>query len=205
MKEYIGELNVADVIQMGIFVGVLTLYLVIELKKIRIRRKRSLEENLKIDAEIYKILWHLQGTLKAIRVYVTQFHNGDNFYTGQSIQRQTVSHEVLMQDLGNGVMSLKPTHTDVLIDSLNHEIIMQCARTGIYYEKNIALVDRRQLAPWMQYYGVKSLYYFRINDKKGRMIAMLNLHFNLGDPIQDREVLHAEECKKKMEYIFNKI
>ena len=45
----------------------------------------SVMANALVDGKIYPFLWTLHQRFNALRVYITQFHNGSKFYTGQSI------------------------------------------------------------------------------------------------------------------------
>jgi hypothetical protein len=168
-----------------------------------LRRKKpsSLDQSLKIDQLLYPILWDLLGRFGAGRVYIVQFHNGSNYYTHQSIQRKTVSHEVAIK-----LPKLKANFDNVLISEMTHKILVSMLQGDYYNVDSIYDLDQNDdLVNWMNVYGVRALYYFRIVDKKGNTVAMLNMHWPHTEPLKAIDVEYILEAKKGIESIFNKL
>jgi hypothetical protein len=70
-------------LQTGGLIAAVLLYIFNEVRKeIKLHRQKhkSLDKNVFIDASIYPILWELLSHYHCSRVYIEQFHNGDNFY-----------------------------------------------------------------------------------------------------------------------------
>jgi hypothetical protein len=167
------------------------------------QRHTSLDENIDIDGKIYPILWDIMVTYGAMRVYITQFHNGSNFYTGQSIQRKTVSHEV-GQRL---IKKIKDFYDNVLISEMYHRILLDMKKGDYFLVPNKQVIQLDEdLHEWMNLYEVESLYYFRIIDKATQhTVATLNIHFDRPDPLTPIQVQELMETKKRLESIFDEL
>jgi hypothetical protein len=169
------------------------------------QKQHTLDRNTEIDGLIYPILWELCMQFACMRVYLQQFHNGTKFYTGQSIQRKTVSHEVVGH---RSIVKVKQNHDGVLISEMMHKILMELRLNGYYMvrktdEVKLAFPD---LYDWMNVYEVSSLLYVRLVDSKTReTVATLNFHFNHDNPLTDADLDEILQTKKRLESIFDKL
>ncbi len=188
---------------------VVTLFIGYGIDKIRIyfrnkRKKKTLghlDLNTAIDSAIYPILWDLLGRFGAGRVYIVQFHNGSNFYTGQSIQRKTVSHEVAIR-----LPKLKMNFDNVLISEMTHKMLREMMFGDYFHVDSIYdLKADEDLSDWMNVYGAQALYHFRLVDKFNNTVATLNMHWNSTNPLKPMDVDYILQAKKAIESIFNKI
>jgi len=201
-------MNYKDYLDIGLTLGVGILYVATWLKQRFARKKQkqhTLDHNAVIDGRIYPILWELCLQFSALRVYLTQFHNGTNFYTGQSIQRQTVSHEVAKS---RSISKVKENHDGVLISEMNHRIIMSIREYGYYLVESVSDVKGSfpDLYDWMKVYEVESLLYVRLIDTKTReTVATLNFHFDKNNPVTDEQIDEILEMKKRLESIFDRL
>lgn len=187
-------------------------YLFNELRKEILRRRAkkkpsSLAKNLEIDSEIYPVLWHLMLRYKCIRAYITQFHNGDNFYTGQSIQRETVSHEVVADST---VTKIKPFRDNVLITYMDHKILVEIKEHsqfsfGLKWHAQIDENFYHMLKDWTDLYSVRSLLYLPIKNRQGNIVAILNMHWNFSEAINRKHGLEIQEQVTLLETVFNRI
>lgn len=164
-----------------------------ELRKERRLKKKAdpvaFENAYQIDGKIYPILYSLLMTLKATRVYVIQFHNGEHFYSGQSIQRYSISHEVVKP----GVAPMRRSYINIPITFRMHELIKKLKRegmNGVNYED----LDEEQehVKDFMDLYSVKGLYEYHITDMNQRTIGILSLHFQNPDSLDNIEHLKVE-------------
>jgi hypoxanthine-guanine phosphoribosyltransferase len=194
------------------FTGVSAAWLANELRKWKVTRKKKryhgLDKNLAIDGEIYEILWSLLVKYRAMRVFIVQFHNGSSYYTGQSIQRMTVSHEVTFP--GQLISKVKINNDNILISEMDHRILTDIKKGDQYCVRDVdAIRDgmyTEAIADWMDVYSAKSMYNIRIIDKKTQeTVATLNLHFDSKDPLEDFEVGELMETKKRIEAIFDRL
>lgn len=205
-------MNFKDVLDTGAIIGVALVYVLNEVRKILARRKKKrsvgIDKNMIIDSQVYAMIWPIMIQYKAIRVFLTQFHNGSMFYTGQSIQRMTVSHEVLYDS--RVLASVKRNNDNVLVSELDHRILTDIKKGDYYWVHNVDELRGDQfkevIADWMDVYGTKSMYVFRICDKKNHeTVATLSLHFNFTDGLSDIGIGQLMELKKQIEAIFDKL
>jgi hypothetical protein len=199
-------------LELIIFLGGGVVYVLNEVRKWAVDKKitekkgrHKIEEGVKLDSQIYALLWHILSRENASRVYITQFHNGELFYTGQSIQRQTISHEITAQGHGIVVETVKPNHSNVLISQNLHTILVALIRYGVYQISDTGKVINNEDRQWLEIYNVKSLLYIKINDKNNRLIAVLNIHWDEKESISSHEIAYLIEYKKRFETIFNQL
>ena len=208
MPYSIAEMNdLGDFISnVGVIVGLLAYAIKYVRDKRKARRRRStLDESLEFDARIYPIIWELQAKYKAMRVYIVQFHNGANFYTGQSIQKMTISHEVPQYQAGIGRM--KNFYDNVLVSELDHRMLIDMKKGGYFVcSDRYRVNDDAAMRQWMDTYGMLSAYQFRIQDKKtGETVATLNLHFDRPEGLEPINIAHIMEIRKLLESIFDEL
>jgi hypothetical protein len=200
-------MSLKDYFETGSIIAAAVIYIYREWWKSRrdtkVVKSKSLDENELINGKIYPVIWEVLYSTFASRVFITQFHNGTNFYTGQSIQRQTISHEVNKRN----VSKVGQYYDNVLLSELDHRIILDMRRGGYFHVDNIkdAEVDT-ELHEYMEKHNLKALYYFRILDKKtGHTVAILNIHWDRVDPILPINVSEIEDYRNKLESIFDKL
>jgi uncharacterized Rmd1/YagE family protein len=74
-----------------------------------IRKRKTIKDSIEIGNKIDRILEDLRADTGADRAYVFQFHNGSYFYTGNSIDKMTNTHE----KVGKGVSHEQLKYRDV--------------------------------------------------------------------------------------------
>lgn len=185
------------------------------LKREEVRKKvSSVESDTELISQIYPILWHLLVKFKATRCYLIQYHNGDKFYTGQSIQRMTIYPEVINPEY-EYVSPVRPNHENVLISNRMHYIQNKISNFDIYKINSISEIDelvsteftpvKEESISWMKTYKVDSLAYFKIKNKDNKIIAILCLEWNKPDKVTNDVVYYINEYKKRLETIFSKL
>src|SRR3989304_4502904 len=63
------------------------------------KKKKTLKETIEIGNKVDSVLEQLLEDTSADRAYVFQFHNGDYFYSGLSIDKMTNTHEKVSQGI----------------------------------------------------------------------------------------------------------
>lgn len=195
-----------------LFIATALAFLFNEVRKyLAVRKKKryhGLDKNLAIDGELYDIIWKILIKYKALRVYIVQFHNGSSYYTGQSIQRMTVSHEVV--DPQSNPTRIKLYNDNILISEMDHRILTDIKKGDYYHvsdSDNLRTnIYNKAIAEWMDVYGVRSMYNFRIIDKKTQeTVATLNIHFTQTNPLENLQVGELGQTKKLVEAIFDRL
>jgi hypothetical protein len=176
----------------------------VKMYRIRKNRKRSpIETDSKITSKIYSMLWPLQGEYRAMRVYIIQYHNGDKYYSGQSIQRASVTHEVLTpRNVDKSVKSVKVNNQNVSISTRLHQINVELSRTGIFRLDMKEQCKEQEMQSWLDVYGIESLFYVKLTNQRSQIIGMLCIEWDEPNAIDGRAP-HILEYKKQIETIFN--
>jgi len=122
----------------------------------------------------YKIEGIKEG-VKADRVWVTQFHNGGNFYpTGKSITKFSVIYE----SVSTGVSSVQGNFQNIPVNlfskSLNHLAHNDTIEISDYTDNKVATYGLRYAA---EEYNGKSGYLFAIKSIDGKFIGVLGLDY----------------------------
>lgn len=87
----------------GLAVGVFVAYLIVgaikglykawrSYEKNKVYSVRAMADQSSIDTQIHELLTEYRLKLSATRLRVIQFHNGEQFYTGSSLQRLSCTH-----------------------------------------------------------------------------------------------------------------
>jgi hypothetical protein len=176
-------------------------------KKIFKKKYPTIDSDVKFSLPIYIILNDLLLYILATRCFINQFHNGNEFYSGQKIQRLTISHEKCRP----GVAPLKPYHDGILVPIEVHKVIETMSRTHkdwywIANREDIR-IESPELYEWMRTYDTIALLYFRLIDKRSsETIGLLGFTFNHRFRLdEDVDVLEIRKRKKEIETEFNKL
>ena len=174
----------------------------VKMYRIRKHRKKSpVETDSKITSKIYAALWPLQGEYRALRVYIIQYHNGDRYYSGQSIQRASVTHEVVSPG-ESSANHVKANNQNISISTRLHQINIELARTGIFRIDLKEQCKEEEMQQWLSVYGVESLFYVKLANERNQIIGMLCIEWGEPNAIDGRAP-HILEYKKQIETIFN--
>jgi hypothetical protein len=201
LETILGHLD--TIVVLGSFVT----YIIIQALKLR-KRKSGIDFNSEVDKRIYKLLWPILVKFRTSRLFIFQFHNGDNFYTGQSIQRKTMSHEIVADE--NLVPLIKKNFDNVLVSELMHDLITILKSEQLFGIDSFAhptdkLSTRmfNLLIRQSQVYEFRSMYMFRIVNKKGQTVAILGMHWKHVQPLNDNDKAYLLEYKRQFESVFN--
>lgn len=189
---------------LGLFVGAAIYAL---WKKITKKKHSTIDRDVKFSAPIYDILVEILFKLPATRTFIKQFHNGSEFYSGQKIQRLSISHEKCRPD----VTPLKPYHDNVQVPTEVHDIIsaMDDKRKDWFWSDDLTNVEDHypELDTWMRSYDTKSVLYMRLFDKKtSATIGLLGVTFNHKFRLDiGTDILYLNRKKKEIETEFTKV
>ena len=111
-------------------------------------------ETLKVSELIMTKMEHIKEEFKSDRVWITQFHNGGNFYpTGKSIAKFSIMYEVV----GAGIPSVQSNFRNIPVNLFSRSI--------------------NQLKYIAEDTGCKSGYLFAIKTIEGKFIGTLGLDY----------------------------
>ena len=158
----------------GVLGPVILLFIKDKLEKKPVKPDMVLE-TLKVSQLIMTKLDHIKEEFKSDRVWVTQFHNGGNFYpTGKSMAKFSIMYEVV----GGGISSVQPNFHNVPVNLFSRPINQLLEKDSIeipdYKDEEVATYGLKYIA---EDTGNKSGYLFAIKTIEGRFIGMLGLDY----------------------------
>lgn len=132
-------------------------------------------ETLKVSELVMTKLEHIKEEYKSDRVWITQFHNGGNFYpTGKSIAKFSIMYEVV----GAGVPSVQSNFRNIPVNlfsrSINNLLENGSIEIPDYKDETVATYGLKYIA---EDTGCKSGYLFAIKTIEGKFIGTLGLDY----------------------------
>ena len=138
-------------------------------------KKSYIDHTLETNHLIEEQLDEIKSNLKSNRVWVSQFHNGGNFYpTGKSIAKFSITFEV--NDLN--VVPLSETISNIPVSLFNRSFSILNTKNEILIEdyKNL-----KETTWGLRYFasnlGTKSSYLFSLRSVKGDFIGVLGVEW----------------------------
>jgi hypothetical protein len=158
--------------------GVLGPLSVIWLKNFLDKRKKKPDmvmDTLRVSELITSRIEHIKEEFKADRVWITQFHNGGNFYpTGKSMAKFSVMYETV--DIG--VNSIQSNFHNIPVNlfskSINQLLLNDVIEIPDFKDDNVATYGLKYIA---EDTGCRSEYLFSIKTIDGRFIGTLGLDY----------------------------
>jgi hypothetical protein len=132
-------------------------------------------ETLKVSELIMTKMEHIKEEFKSDRVWITQFHNGGNFYpTGKSMAKFSIMYEVV----GPGISSVQTNFHNIPVNlfsrSINQLLDTDLIEIPDYKDETIATYGLKYIA---EDTGCKSGYLFSIKTLDGKFIGTLGLDY----------------------------
>lgn len=158
--------------------GVLGPILILLIKNFLDKRKEKpdmVTETLKVSELVNQKIEHIKEEFNADRVWVTQFHNGGNFYpTGKSMAKFSIIYEVVHP----GVQSVQSNFYNIPVNlfskSINELLVNDVIEIPDYKDETIATFGLKYIAEDV---GCKSGYLFAIKTIDDKFIGTLGLDF----------------------------
>jgi hypothetical protein len=171
MEQYVG-------IIIAFITGVIGPTTVIYVKNLLEGRKKKpdmVKETLHVSELINQKIEHIKDEFNADRVWVTQFHNGGNFYpTGKSMAKFSVMYETV----NSGVSSVQNNFSNIPVNlfskSINHLLQNDVIEIHDYKDETIATYGLKYVA---EESGCKSGYLFSIKTIDDKFIGTLGLDY----------------------------
>jgi hypothetical protein len=158
----------------GVLGPILLLFIKNKLEK-KTEKPDMVLETLKVSELIMTKLEHIKDELKCDRVWITQFHNGGNFYpTGKSMAKFSIMYEVV----GPGIQSVQGNFHNIPVNlfsrSINQLLENDVIEIPDYKDETVATYGLKYIA---EDTGCKSGYLFAIKTIEGKFIGTLGLDF----------------------------
>jgi hypothetical protein len=158
----------------GVLGPLLLLFIKNKLDK-KVEKPDMVLETLKVSELIMTKMEHIKDEFKSDRVWITQFHNGGNFYpTGKSMAKFSIMYEVV----GAGISSVQSNFHNIPVNlfsrSINQLLETEAIEIPDYKDDTVATFGLKYIA---EDTGCKSGYLFAIKTLDGRFIGTLGLDY----------------------------
>jgi hypothetical protein len=158
----------------GVLGPVLLLFIKNKLEK-KTEKPDMVLETLKVSELIMTKLEHIKDEFKCDRVWITQFHNGGNFYpTGKSMAKFSIMYEVV----GPGITSVQGNFHNIPVNLFSRSINQLLENDAIeipdFKDETIATYGLKYIA---EDTGCKSGYLFAVKTIEGKFIGTLGLDY----------------------------
>lgn len=158
----------------GVIGPLLVLFIKHKLEK-KTEKPDMVLETLKVSELIMAKLEHIKDEFKCDRVWITQFHNGGNFYpTGKSMAKFSIMYEVV----GPGINSVQTNFHNIPVNLFSRSINQLLENDAIeipdFKDETIATYGLKYIA---EDTGCKSGYLFAIKTIDDKFIGTLGLDY----------------------------
>lgn len=158
----------------GVLGPVLLLFIKNKLEK-KPEKPDMVLDTLQVSEHIMTKLEHIKDEFKSDRVWITQFHNGGNFYpTGKSMAKFSVMYEVV----GPNIQSVQNNFNNIPVNlfsrSINQLLENDVIEIPDYKDETVATFGLKYIA---EDTGCKSGYLFAIKTIDDKFIGTLGLDY----------------------------
>jgi hypothetical protein len=180
--------NMTEII-IAFVTGVFGPLLVIYIKHILDKRKVKPDmvmDTLRVSELINSKIEHIKEEFDADRVWVSQFHNGGNFYpTGKSMAKFSIMYETVGQYAQSVQTNFKNIPVNLFSKSINELLNNDAIEISDYTNEEIPTFGLKYIA---EETGCKSSYLFAIKTIEDKFIGVLSV-----DYVKDKKDLNVEE------------
>jgi len=158
--------------------GVLGPILVIYIKE-RLEKKKQkpdmVMDTLSVSELVTTKIEHIKEEFDSDRVWVTQFHNGGNFYpTGKSMAKFSIIYETVNSNVSSVQSNFHNIPVNLFSKSINQLLLNDVIEIPDYKDEKIATFGLKYIA---EDTGCKSGYLFAIKTIDGKFIGTLGLDY----------------------------
>jgi hypothetical protein len=158
--------------------GVLGPIMIILLKNYLNRNKKKpdmVTETLRVSELITTKIEHMREEFHADRVWVTQFHNGGNFYpTGKSMAKFSVMYETVNPGVGSIQTNFHNIPVNLFSKSINQLLVNDVIEIPDFKDETIPTFGLKYIA---EDTNCKSGYLFAIKTIDGKFIGTLGMDY----------------------------
>ena len=158
--------------------GVLGPISVLYIKHVLDKRKKKPDivmDTLRVSELIDQKIEHIKDEFKADRVWISQFHNGGNFYpTGKSIAKFSIMYEVVSVNTPSVQTNFKNIPVNLFSKSINELLINDVIEIEDFKDESVATFGLKYIA---EESGCKSSYMFAIKTIEDKFIGVLSVEY----------------------------
>ena len=158
----------------GILGPILVIFIKYLLNKNR-QKPDMVRETLRVSELVTNKIEQIKEEFNSDRVWITQFHNGGNFYpTGKSMAKFSVMYETVHPGVPSVQSNFHNIPVNLFSKSINELLTNELIQIPDYKDENIATFGLKYIA---QDTGCKSGYLFAIKSIDDKFIGTLGLDF----------------------------
>jgi len=169
--------NVATII-IAFITGVLGPVTLLYIKHVLAKRRVKpdmVKETLRVSELVTTKIEHIKDEFDADRVWITQFHNGGNFYpTGKSMAKFSIMYETVHPGIQSVQSNFNNIPVNLFSKSINELLSNEVIEIPDYKDDSIATFGLKYIA---EDTGCKSGYLFAIKTIDNRFIGCLGLDY----------------------------
>ena len=171
MEKYLGII-VAFIT--GVIGPILVLYIKSKLEKKK-EKPDMVRETLRVSELVTHKIENIKEEFKADRVWITQFHNGGNFYpTGKSMAKFSIMYETVNPGISSVQSNFHNIPVNLFSKSINQLLSNDVIEISDYKDETIATFGLKYIA---EDTGCKSGYLFAIKTIDDKFIGCLGLDY----------------------------
>jgi len=156
--------------------GPLLVYVITKYINKRVKPIDLIQEAVNVSNLITDSIEDIKEEFEADRVWITQFHNGGNFYpTGKSMAKFSVIYETVNIGIGSIQSMFQNIQVNLFSKSINELQQNGSIQISDYKDPSIATFGLKYIA---EDTGCKSGYLFAINSIDGKFIGVLGLDYS---------------------------
>ena len=158
--------------------GVLGPISVMYIKHLLDKRKKKPDmvmDTLRVSELINQKIDHIKDEFKADRVWISQFHNGGNFYpTGKSMAKFSIMYESVGANANSVQSNFKNIPVQLFSRVINELYLNDVIEVSDFKDETIATFGMKYIA---EETGCKSAYLFAIKTIEDRFIGVLSVEY----------------------------
>ena len=167
-----------SMIVVAFITGVLGPVAVLFIKYVLDKRKKKpdmVKDTLRVSELINLRIDHIRDEFNADRVWISQFHNGGNFYpTGRSMAKFSIMYETVSLNAGSVQSNFKNIPVNLFSKSINELLHNDVIEISDFKDETIATFGLKYVA---EESGCKSAYLFAIKSIEDKFIGILAIDY----------------------------
>jgi hypothetical protein len=171
--------------------GVMGPVTLLYVKSVLDKRKKKpdmVKETLKVSELITSKIEHIKEDLNCDRVWITQFHNGGNFYpTGKSMAKFSIIYETVNTHVTSKQSNFQNIPVNLFSKSINHLLENDVIEIHDFKDETIPTYGLKYVA---EETGCKSTYIFAIKTIENKFIGMFGIDYTKRKTKLDAETLN---------------
>lgn len=171
--------------------GVLGPISVMYIKYLLDKRKKKPDmvmDTLRVSELINQKIDHIKEEFKADRVWISQFHNGGNFYpTGKSMAKFSIMYESVGANANSVQSNFKNIPVQLFSRAINELYLNDIIEINDFKDETIATFGMKYIA---EETGCKSAYLFAIKTIEDRFIGVLSIEYTKRKTSLDMEAIN---------------